>query len=277
MSNKKSVIVVRVPLNHPTGCRRRAGFAFTQEAQAVEVTSEQKKEILEDKYLIQNTKGLAFKEAMAKFNGKDNKDGGDGVDVAAVTAKIEAATTDEELDGIEDSDDFNYENVKLKPIMEKKRLALAETHILGEIAKAGTHEKLDEFNYDNYKEAIDSRRAELDDNDEDEKETLEEIKAAETNEALDEIENAEDFDAENEKIQEAMKEKREELKPEDDENEGGGEGGDLLGDDDEEEEGKEGEETQLVAALEAKGKKSGEDFEPEAKNEALRDLLKSLN
>lgn len=71
--SKTTKIVVRVTQNHPTGARSRAGFKFWNNPQQIEVTSEQRKMIEEDKYLLIVTKWNALKQAKESAKKKEEQ------------------------------------------------------------------------------------------------------------------------------------------------------------------------------------------------------------
>lgn len=63
--NKLETIVVRLYPDHPSGVRNRAGFRFTTDPIAVDVTPEQKQLIVDDRFLLIVEKGGAVKQALA--------------------------------------------------------------------------------------------------------------------------------------------------------------------------------------------------------------------
>jgi hypothetical protein len=71
---KSQTIVVRLKPNHPTSQRRRAGFVFTEQPQAVEVTSDQLKMIQDDSYLMISTKGQTFEQGVANAQNQIQQD-----------------------------------------------------------------------------------------------------------------------------------------------------------------------------------------------------------
>lgn len=67
MSETIGLLVVSVRPNHPSGKRNRAGFTFTTEPTAYEVTEEQEKQIREDQFLRIIERGTALDDAMSAY------------------------------------------------------------------------------------------------------------------------------------------------------------------------------------------------------------------